>query len=142
METVLAKGHGNVTARHRNAIEVTRAESLGVRGDCIIGVAADRGLRELSEDFKREARIPGRRIKVILRASAVEEVVVGEGHPDLSFEDDEDIVIRRSDFVCPRTLMIKADKGSRDLDRRLIEALKDGQALTIEISLINGVSKT
>ncbi len=142
MEIVLAKGHRNITARHKNAIEVTKAASLGIRGDCIIGIAADRGLRQLSEEFKKGARVPGSKIKVVLRAGDIEEVVLGEGHPDLSLEDGEDIVIRRSDFVCPRTLMIRADKGSRDLDRRLVEGLKDGRAaLTMEISLANGIEK-
>ncbi len=140
MEIVLAKGHSNITARHKNAIEVTKAASLGIRGDCIIGVAADRGLSQFSEEFKRGARALGSKIRVVLRAGDIEEVVLGEGHPDLSLEDGEDIVIRRSDFLCTRTLMIKADKGSRDLDRRLIDALKDGRAsLTMEISLANGM---
>ncbi len=137
MDVIVARGHENVTARHRTTIEVTREEDMGVRADCIIGVGADKGFPQLSSEFMQGARDEGSTIRVVFRAGGIEEVVVGRGHPDLTFEDEEEMVIRKSSFICPRTLMVKADKGARDLDRRLIELLKDGgQGLVVEISLI------
>ena len=34
------------------------------------------------------------------------------------------MIIRKSDYTCPRTLMINANKAAKDLSRELIEELK------------------
>ena len=49
----------------------------------------------------------------------------GFGHENLTLTHPTDIVCRTSDYVCPRTLMINADKAARDLDSDLIEDLKN-----------------
>ena len=46
-----------------------------------------------------------------------------------------DIVIRKSDFICCRTLMIHADKAACDLDRDLINDLANYKDLDMEIIL-------
>jgi len=38
-----------------------------------------------------------------------------------------DIVIRKSDYICNRTLAIRADKSAKDLPRELAEKLKNPQ---------------
>ena len=35
------------------------------------------------------------------------------------------MVVRRSGFICPRTIAIRANKAARDLSRSLIKALRD-----------------
>ena len=52
--------------------------------------------------------------------------VQGYGHPDLTWEDPADMVARRSEYVCPRTLMIKADYASVDVPRDFVASLRDG----------------
>ena len=134
MERATAWGHGNVLSLHETTIEVTMEPDLTKRGDCIIGVGADMGLVDLSDDFKESARDENTKIRVSFNAGGVKETVVGRGHPDLTFAHKTDMVIRKSDFICDRTLMIHTDKSSAELDRKLINLLKDkNQKLIMEI---------
>lgn len=134
VETIISYGHENITSKHDTTLEITKDREITKRADCIIGVRASKSVSELSENFKRRAR--NSIIKVVLHAGNVTETVIGRGHPDLSFSHKSDIVIRKSDFVCPRTLMIKANKSARELDRNLINLLKDRkQKLIVEISI-------
>ncbi len=128
MEKIVAYGHENVTSKHRTTIEITVDSEISKRADCIIGVGADRGICDLSSEFKDLARRGGSVIRAVFRVDDLEEVVTGSGHPDLSFTHKTDFVIRTSDFICSRTLMIKADKSSIDLDRVFIERLKSRDA--------------
>jgi hypothetical protein len=137
MERVTAWGHGNVLSLHETTIEVTMEAHLSKRGDCIIGVSADAGLLDMSDDFKESARDENTKIKVSFIVGDVKETVLGKGHPGLSFTHKTDMVIRKSDFICDRTLMIHADKSSAELDRKLINLLKDkNQKLVMEIETL------
>ena len=49
----------------------------------------------------------------------------GRGHDDLILTHDEDIVIRKSDFICPRTLAVKCDKASDLIPREMISLLQN-----------------
>lgn len=137
METIISYGHENITSKHSTTLEITKDEEITKRADCIVGVRADKALSELGEDFKKKARNENSKIKVVLKAGGITETIVGRGHPHLPFSNETDMVIRKSTFICPRTLMIGADKSARELDRRLINLLKDRkQKLTVEISVV------
>ncbi len=133
MEVVRARGHPNVRAEHPTTLEVTKEEELTPRGDCIIAVGADKGARDLSENFKRLVRTPGAVVLMAIEvpSAGLREVVRGFGHPALTLEHPTDIVVRRSDFVCGRTVAIRADKAARDLSRELVRALRDPGAEVI-----------
>ncbi len=134
MERVTSFGHENVLSLHETTIEVTMEPDLTKKGDCIIGVGADMGLFDLSDDFKESARDENTKIRVTLIAGDITEMVVGSGHPDLTFTHKTDMVIRKSDFICDRTLMINTDKSSAELDRKLINRLRNkNQKLIMEI---------
>jgi len=137
MERVIAWGHENVLSLHETTIEVTMAPDLTKRGDCIIGVSADAGLMDLSDDFKSAARNDKTKIKVTFIVGDMKETVTGRGHPDLTFTHKTDMVIRKSGFICGRTLMIHADKSAAELDRKLINILKDkNQKLIVTIEVV------
>jgi hypothetical protein len=51
--------------------------------------------------------------------------VQGFGDPRLRLNSREDIVCRRSNFACGRTLMVKANKAAKDVHRRVIEELRN-----------------
>jgi hypothetical protein len=59
--------------------------------------------------------------------------ITGFGHEDLTLTHPTDIVIRKSDFTCSRTLMINADKAARDLDEKLIDDLKNEKIMEVTI---------
>jgi len=127
VEIVRARGHPNVRATHPTTFEITRETHLTPRGDCIIAVGADKGARDLSEIFKRAAREPGARITITIDVPSrgLKAVVHARGHPGLTFEHPMDLVVRKSSFVCGRTVAVRADKAARDLPRELVEALRD-----------------
>jgi hypothetical protein len=126
-----------VLSLHETTIEVTMEPDLTKKGDCIIGVSADTSLVDLSEDFKSAARDSNAKIKVSFIVGDLKETVIGWGHPDLSFTHKTDMVIRKSDFICDRTLMINANKSAAELDRKLINLLGDkNQKLILEIEAV------
>ncbi|HID73268.1 TPA: DUF371 domain-containing protein [Candidatus Micrarchaeota archaeon] len=47
-DVVTARGHPNIRAEHETTFEVTTEPSLTPRGDCIVGVQADKAASDLS----------------------------------------------------------------------------------------------
>lgn len=125
VERIKAFGHINVTGRHRTTLEFTKDEEMTMRGDCIIGVACDKSIKDLSEEFKEKARKKGSKIEITLKVGGLEERITGEGHPDMSFDHETDIVVRKSEYICSRTIMIRSDKSARELDKEFLKKLKN-----------------
>ncbi len=131
---VTARGHENIRLLHRTTIEITKDENLSEMGDCIAGVGADKSMKDFSDSFKELARDERARITVTLEAEGIKEVITGRGDSFLTFEHGDDIVIRRSRFICPRTLMVEADKAAKDISRELVKKLKNPKViLKVEI---------
>jgi len=136
-EIIIAHGHENIRALHPSTMEITTSERLTPRGDCIIAVGADKAICDLSQEFKELARRMDATIIVRIIAGGIMEEVIGKGHPNLTFEDDESIVIRKSGYLCPRTLMIKANKAARDLRRDLVNLLRSKETIVrVEIEVL------
>ncbi len=126
IEVVRFKGHKNVRATHRTTVEITREPELTPRGDCIIGVSADKGLKHFSPRFKETIRVPGALvIALILTEHGDVDVIKGSGDPGLSLDDPNRIIIRKSSYVAPNTVMVRASKAAKDLSRSLVEALRE-----------------
>jgi hypothetical protein len=61
------------------------------------------------------------------------EVITGKGDQNLPLSHPTDIVLRKSSFICDRTLMINADKAARDLSREFVNMLRNPNAV-IEVT--------
>jgi hypothetical protein len=120
-----ARGHENVLATHKTTFEVTREATLTKRGDCILAVESTRAAADLPFEFKEAARKEDARITVTIEAGELEETVKAKGSPKLQFTHPTDLVVRKSGYVCGRTLAINADKAASDFSRKLVEKLKD-----------------
>jgi uncharacterized protein len=120
-----ARGHENVIATHKTTFEVTKEETLSKRGDCIVAVEATKAAVDLPAEFKEAARKEGAQITVTIQAGELKETVKANGSPHLQFTHPTDLVVRKSGYVCSRTLAIEADKAAIDFSRELIEKLKD-----------------
>lgn len=129
------KGHKNVTSLHKSTFEITNDGEIGLAADCIIGVDMDYTMLDFPDEFKARIADSGTQITVILDTENGHDEIVGWGHEDLSLTHPTDIVIRKSDYTCSRTLMIRADKAARDLDRDLICDLKNGKVMEVTIKL-------
>ena len=133
IDRVRAWGHVNVSARHRTTIEVTRDDYLTPRGDCIIGIKADKGLSDINPELKDIIRRDNSLVIVMFIADDYFDYVIGMGSSKLTLSNSNKLIIRRSGYIDDATLMIRANKAAVDLDRRLIDRLKKGSPLTVYI---------
>lgn len=137
-ETIFAHGHRNIQATHKSTLEITKEKQLSKKGNCIIAVSADKAMTDLSPEFKESLRKKNVRIIMQIEAGDIVEPVNAFGSPRLILTDPADIVVRKSSYVCSRTLAIKADKAAWDLSRKLVERLRDPKqkvkiALTVKV---------
>jgi hypothetical protein len=132
---VHAQGHENVTAEHASTLEVTSDDFLTPAGDCILGVEADTVPADFDEEFVAACQSADATITATLEADAHTVTITGSGHPDLSFEGNRSHVLRTSDYVDDRTVMVGADAAAGDVDRDLVAALADGADLTLTLSV-------
>ena len=130
---IQAKGHPNVLSNHKSTFEITKNPNLTLSGDCIIGVAMDKTMKDIPQILKERIRDKNTKIIVRLHSENCEDEIIGYGHPDLTLDHPTDIVCRKSNYVCSRTLMIKSNKASCDLNKELIKELKEGKILDFEI---------
>jgi len=122
---IFARGHENIQATHEMTFEITKEPTLTKRGDCIIAVEATKGAADLPLEFKEAARKKGARITITIEAGELKEIVRSRGSPRLLFTHPTDLVVRKTDYVCGRTVAIRAGKAAGDLSRKLIEKIKD-----------------
>ncbi len=120
-----ARGHKNILSTHKTTFEVTKEATLTKQGDCIVAVESTNGAVDLPLEFKEAARKEGARITVAVEADELKETIRAEGSPQLQFTHQTDLVVRKSDYVCGRTLAIRADKAASDFSRELVEKLKN-----------------
>ena len=131
--TFHAKGHKNVTSAYRSTFEVTMDKEIGIRADCIVGVSSKIKLEDFPLELRNAIKNENTLIKVQLETENAEDEIKGYGHPELTLDHPTDMVCRKSDFKCSRTLMIKSDKAAVDLKRELVNDLKEGKDLKVTI---------
>jgi hypothetical protein len=133
-EVVLASGHKNILAMHRTTLETTKENQLSKQGKCIIAVAANKALTDLSPKFKESLREENAKITILVEVGDLMEVVNAFGSSRLILTHPTDMVIRKSSYICARTLAINADKAACNLSRNLVEKLKNPKQ-EVKISL-------
>ena len=132
-------GHENVTAKHKTTLEFTKDEELSLEGDCIVGVKADFSFDSLKKLINKiENKHENKKITITIKTinntnnkikdedkikNITEEKITAEINP--AFNSYNEIVIRKTNFISKRTFAIKADKSSSELNRNLIDFLKD-----------------
>jgi len=134
-----AYGHSNVQSTNKTTFEITKEKHLTKRGDCIIAVGASKGASDLNENFRAVARSQDARITIKIEVDGEKETVTAWGSPQLSFTHPTDLVVRKSTYVCGRTLAIRADKAACDFSRKLVERLRNPNqkvkiTLTVELA--------
>jgi len=129
VDVVRARGHRNVRALHRTTLEITRDDYLTPRGDCILGVSADKAAAHLSREVREVLRRPLSVLVLVLESGGVRDVVLAQGSERLSLSDERRIVVRRSSYVAGDTIGVRANKAAADIDRRLVERLRRGEEL-------------
>ena len=124
-EVIQARGHENIQATHETTFEITREKALTKRGDCVVAVDATKGAVDLRPSFKEAAKKESAQITITIETGELKEVVNAKGSPRLLFLHPTDLVVRKSDYVCDRTIAIRADKAAIDISRKTVEKLQD-----------------
>jgi hypothetical protein len=123
-EEVLFTGHSNVQSLHSRTIEITKDKELTLRGDCIIGVNANKSCKDLSDKIKEKIKKNNSYTEIELIVEPFNFLIKGSGHNELLLTNSKDIVLRKSKFICDRTLSIKCDYSSLEIPREIVKALK------------------
>ncbi len=131
--TFIASGHENVTSKHKSTFEITTDKSLTVKGDCIVGVNSNVTLNDLPDNIREHIQTDNSKIELILETENSQDKIIGCGSSKLALDHPSDMVCRKSDFTCSRTLMINCDKAARDLNKELVNDLKNGSQLKVTI---------
>ncbi len=103
-----------------------------------MAIRAEKGLRDLNPRIKEAIRREGSTVRLRIETEGKTLIVEGFGDPRLTLSHPSDMVIRKSGYICDRTLMIMADKAACDIDKSMIELLQKENcqiSLTIEASL-------
>lgn len=124
-QTLTAQGHALIQATHPTTLMFTTESRLTATGDCIVAVAADKTLASLSGEFKDALKKPGAKLTITMQADNETEQIAAFGSPKLILMHPTDMVIRKSSFVCSRTLAAYANRAASDLSRRFVEKLKN-----------------
>jgi hypothetical protein len=121
-------GHENVRSLHPKSIEITTDPNLTVNGDCIIGVGASCGCLGIPEEMKTLLKKPQSVITCTILVGDLSFKITGKGSEKFTMTNPHDIVIRKSNFTCPRTLSIGCNTASDSIPRKMIKALQNPEA--------------
>ena len=129
-----AHGHPNIKSTHKTTLMTTVESTLTKRGTCIIAVDSEIGLSQLPDEIKKIARSPKTNISFKLRSGSHIFESRGIGHPNLTYSDPKDMVVRKSKYTCGRTLMICSEKSAKDIPKELIKILQSNEnKITVQL---------
>ena len=123
LEKIHAYGNENILCTHKTTIELTKSSSLTKKGNCILGINASKACRDLNPtliDYIKN----GNKLTVIIKLGKLYESFYGYGNNKLILSNSKDMVFRKSNYICDRTVLINCSKSSMDLSRELINDLK------------------
>jgi hypothetical protein len=133
-EIIHCRGHPLVIGNHPTTFEVTTEDHLTKNGNCIIGIAADKGCAGLSVAFKRVLANDDAVLTTRLLSGDVTFRVKSHGSSRFTLDHPTDLVWRRSSFVCGRTIGIFSDHVAADLPKALIANLVAGKEMTVTLT--------
>ena len=130
-------GHKNIRSFHPKTIEITTERDLTLNGDCIVGVRATCGCNDIPEQMKNLLQNSKSEILFTISVKDISFKAKGTGHENLILTNPHDIVIRKSSFICPRTLAIRCDMASDSIPRQMIKILQNPDSKGIFVIDVN-----
>jgi hypothetical protein len=132
-EIIRCRGHPLVLGTHPTTFEVTAEDHLTENGNCIIGIAADKGCEGLSAEFKTVLAHDDAVLVTRIECNGVSVEVKSRGSSQMMLNHPTDMVWRKSTFVCGRTIGILSDYVARTLPRDLISELMEGKEMVVTL---------
>lgn len=137
LDTINATGHPFIQCSHSTTIELTKEDYLTKKGNCILGIKASKACFDLIPELKRKI-LNGDKIEVIIKADDIFDSFYGYGSKSLTLLSKKDMVFRKSNFTCDKTVLINCTKSSIDLNRSLIKKLTNfDQQISIDFQVID-----
>ena len=133
-EIIRCRGHPLVLGTHPTTFEVTREAHLTKNGNCIIGVASDKGCDSLSAEFKRVLIHDDAVLITRLSCEGRTFEVKSHGSSRFTLAHPTDIVWRRSSFICGRTIGILSDHVAATLPDALVSDLLSGKEMVVTLT--------
>ena len=118
-------GHKNIRSLHTRTIEITKDPNLTLNGDCIIGVSATKSCSDLTSAMKNKIRRNRSIVEIDLIVEPYSIKIHGIGNDNLLLTHLHDIVLRKSNFICDRTLCLSCNASAIQIPRKMIDLLKD-----------------
>ena len=126
-EEITFQGHKNIVSLHARTIEITKDSYLTKNGDCIVGVSANKACSDLNPTLKARLREKDTNVKITIVVEPYEFELSGYGNNGLDITHEHDIVLRKSNYVDSRTLVVSCDKSALDIPRKMISSLTNSQ---------------
>ncbi|MDP3564043.1 MAG: DUF371 domain-containing protein [Methanoregula sp.] len=133
-EIIQCRGHPLVSGTHPTTFEVTAESHLTGTGNCIIGISADKGCAGLSSGFKKVLAHDDARLLTRLICGDVTAEIHSRGSSLFPLTHPTDLVWRRSNFVCGRTIGILSDQVAATLPDELIKNLIMEKTMTVTLT--------
>ena len=133
-EIIRCRGHPLVLGTHPTTFEVTCEAHLTGKGNCIIGIGADKGCAGLSPAFKNVLVRDNAHLLTRLACGEIEVEIHSKGSSQFTLSHPTDMVWRRSTFVCGRTIAILSDHVAATLPEELIEHLAAGKEMVVTLT--------
>jgi len=138
IDTIEIMGHPFIQCIHNTTIELTKDNYLTKNGTCILGIKASKACYDLNPLLKKKIK-NGEKIDVIIKVDEISDSFCGYGHKNLTLLSKKDIVFRKSDFICDRTILINCTKSSNELSRNIIKRLVNPKKQFSIFFKVNGV---
>lgn len=126
-EEIIFQGHKNILSLHARTIEITKDSNLTKNGDCIVGVSANKACNDLNTALKARLRTKDTIVKITIVVEPYEFELSGYGTSRLNITHEHDIVLRKSNYVDSRTLVVSCNKSALDIPRNLVSSLTNSQ---------------
>ncbi|MHA1461433.1 MAG: DUF371 domain-containing protein [Promethearchaeota archaeon] len=126
LDSISAVGHPFVQCTHSTTIELTKDDYLTEKGTCILGIKASKACYDLNLVLKKKIK-NGEKIDVVIKVDDIVDSFYGYGNSNLTLLSKKDLVFRKSNFICDRTILINCTKSSRGLNRNLTKKLTNSK---------------
>ena len=140
IDTIDIMGHPFIQCIHNTTIEITKDNYLTKKGTCILGIKASKACYDLNPLLKKKIK-NGEKIDVIIKVDEMSDSFCGYGNRKLTLLSKKDIVFRKSDFICDRTILINCTKSSNELSRNIIKRLVKPKKQFSILFKVNGTNE-
>ncbi len=126
LDSINAIGHPFIKCTHNTTIELTKDDYLTKKGVCILGIKASKACYDLNPVLKKKIK-NGEKIDVVIKVDDIVDSFYGYGSNNLTLLSKKDLVFRKSNYICDRTILINCTKSSRELNRNIISKLTNSK---------------